>query len=229
MAPPPAPTSSIGGALRAGAPAALSILRVSSVGVPALDTWIPRPAEVLDYLARVRDVLAAAASETRKVKQLATRHATLFRTLVLATAWQESCWRQSVRRGGKIQPLTSSVGAVGIMQVHQHVWRGFYEPASLRSSLKYNARAGSEILHHYLVDYAISKGEQEVRGKPDDLASASYSAYNAGPRQLRRYRRPFGKAIGHKIDRSFAEKYRHIQAGDDLAVAACFPGFTGST
>ncbi len=205
----------------------LALLRVA--GAPrSLDTWVPRRGELLDYLARVRELLVAVALETRRDKRLGVRHTPLFRSLVLATAWQESCWRQVTRRGGEVRPLTSGVGAVGIMQVHQRVWRGLYDVNALRSSMRYNARAGSEILHHYLVDYAIARREHEVRKDPDDLARATYAAYNAGPRQLRRYRTPHGGVVGHAIDRSFAEKYRRVQAGDELAVASCYPGFAGS-
>ena len=130
-----------------------------------------------------------------------------------------------MRKGGEVQPLKSSVGAVGIMQVNPHVWRGFYDVKSLRGSTKYNAEAGSEILHHYLVDYAIKKKEDKVRKKPDDLARATYAAYNAGPRQLDRYRRAFPKGkTGHRIDVDFWKKYQQIKQGNDLAVKACFPG-----
>jgi hypothetical protein len=139
--------------------------------------------------------------------------------MMLTTAWQESCWRQFIRKGKTLQPLTSSVGAVGIMQVNARVWRGFYDQQALRNSMKYNAKAGSEILHHYLVDYAIAKGEHAVRNDPDDLARATYAAYNGGPGKLRRYRS--GKK-GHHIDEAFWKKFQQIKAGNDYAVASCF-------
>jgi hypothetical protein len=44
----------------------------------------------------------------------------------LATAWQESCWRQFIKKSGRLEPLISRAGAVGIMQVNPNVWRGFY-------------------------------------------------------------------------------------------------------
>src|SRR5207247_1806315 len=122
----------------------------------SLENWIPSREELLEYLPRVGDLLGTTALRTQRKKVLAGSYATLFRNLVLTTAWQESCWRQFVRKGGAVQPLTSSVGAVGIMQVNPHVWRGFYDVKALRSSTKYNAEAGSEILHHYLVDYALT-------------------------------------------------------------------------
>jgi soluble lytic murein transglycosylase-like protein len=202
-----------------------AILLVAGDLARSLDRWIPTREELLDYLPRVGDLLGTTALRTQRKKILPGEHAKLFRNLVLTTAWQESCWRQFVRKGGAVQPLTSSVGALGIMQVNPHVWRGFYDVKSLRTSTKYNAEAGSEILYHYLVEYAIKNREDQARKKPEDLARATYAAYNAGPRQLDRYRRKFPKGkIGHRIDDDFWEKYQEISKGNDLAVKACFPG-----
>jgi len=202
----------------------LAIALVAGKAERGLDRWIPTREELADYLPLVRDLLGTTAVRTQRKKVLPGPHAALFRNLVLATAWQESCWRQFIRKGGAPQPLTSSVGAVGIMQVSPHVWRGFYDVKSLRNSTKYNAQAGSEILHHYLVDYAIKKREDRVRNDPEDLARATYSAYNAGPRQLDRYRRSSKGKIGHRIDGDFWKKYQQIRNGNDLAVKSCFPG-----
>ena len=219
--PSPPPQSWLDGSPR------FAILLVAGQGkaVRSLDKWIPTREELLDYLPQVGDLLGTTALRTQRKKVLAGNYAQLFRNLVLTTAWQESCWRQFIRRGKEVQPLTSSVGALGIMQVNPHVWRGFYDVKALRSSTKYNAEAGSEILHHYLLDYAIKKNEDKVRKKFDDLARATYAAYNAGPSQLDRYRRAFPKGkIGHRIDADFWEKYQQIKSGNDLAVKSCFPG-----
>jgi soluble lytic murein transglycosylase-like protein len=88
-----------------------------------------------------------------------------------------------------VAPLRSNVGALGLMQVNPHVWRGFYAVDGLALSIGYNARAGSEILLHYLRDYAIARGEEDAGG-PDALARASYAVYHGGPSHLRRYRQP---------------------------------------
>jgi hypothetical protein len=205
----------------------LDFLLVTDSGKVArsLDRWIPTREELVEYLPRVGDLLGATALRTQRKKVLAGSYAKLFRNLVLTTAWQESCWRQFVRKGNTVSPLTSSVGAIGIMQVNPRVWRGFYDVKALRTSTKYNALAGSEILHHYLVDYAIKQREDQVRKNLDDLARATYAAYNAGPRQLDRYRRSFPKGqTGHRIDADFWEKYQEVKKGNDLAVKSCFPG-----
>jgi soluble lytic murein transglycosylase-like protein len=143
---------------------------------------------------------------------------------MLATAWQESCWRQYVRRRGEVAPLRSSVGALGLMQVNPHVWRGFYAVDGLAWSIGYNARAGSEILLHYLRDYAIARGEEAIGG-PDALARASYAAYHGGPSHLRRYRQPKRwRAALVAVDRAFRDKYLAVAGGDELGVRACFSG-----
>jgi hypothetical protein len=192
-----------------------------------VDRWIPKKDEVVDYLKQVRELLLKTQDETQKEKKLEERFSILFRNMMLTTAWQESCWRQFVRQRGTLQPLTSPVGAVGIMQVNVRVWRGFYDQSSLRESMAYNSKAGSEIMRHYLVDYAVAKGELAVRGDTDDLARATYAAYNGGPGKLRRYRRQAGNKTGHRIDEAFWKKYQQIKAGNDLAVASCF-GITAS-
>jgi hypothetical protein len=69
----------------------------------------------------------------------------------------------------------------------------------------------------------IAKGEHTVRNDIEDLARATYAAYNAGPAGLRRYRRK----SGHRIDQAFWKKYQQIKSGNELAVASCF-GITRS-
>lgn len=183
-----------------------------------LSYWVPARSELKEYLDLVRVVLQGAARETRTAKQLAPQWSELFGHLTLATAWKETCWRQFVRQGRQVVTIRSSAGALGMMQINPRVWRGLYNLDALAADVRYNARAGTEILHHYLVDFAVKKKEHERPGGADNLARATYSAYNAGPGRLGRYRT--GK--GHAIDRKFWEMYRQVQAGNELAVASCF-------
>jgi soluble lytic murein transglycosylase-like protein len=190
----------------------------------ALDAVAPGRAELDAYLPKIAELLRDSASLAFAHGGLERERLELFRQLVLASAWQESCWRQYVERRGRIEPLRSGVGALGLMQVHPRVWRGFYAVDGLAWSIGYNARAGSEILLHYLRDYAIARGEELVGG-PDALARASYAAYHGGPSHLRRYReaQPRSPALV-AIDRAFYDKYRSVSAGRELAVRDCFPG-----
>jgi soluble lytic murein transglycosylase-like protein len=146
----------------------------------------------------------------------------IYDSLYRATAWQESCWRQFVERRGELQPIRSSAGSIGMMQVNQHVWRGIYDVAKLSNDIAYNARAGNEILVHYLVDYAIKKKEHEITGSDDNLARATYAVYNGGPRHLSRYRMPETKKSLRAIDEAFWRKYERIKQHGANAVRQCY-------
>jgi soluble lytic murein transglycosylase-like protein len=190
----------------------------------ALDGHAPRLAELDAYLPEVAKLLRESSGQVFAHGKLGPERRELFERLVLATAWQESCWRQYVRRKGAVAPLRSSVGALGLMQVNPHVWRGFYAVDGLSWSIGYNARAGSEILLHYLKDYAIARGEEDAGG-PDALARASYAVYHGGPSHLRRYRQPSKwRAPLVAVDRAFLAKFREVGAGRELGVRECFAG-----
>jgi len=189
-----------------------------------LKRWAPSPTEAREYLPVAGELLRLTADEVRASSGLPASRSESFRDLLLAAAWQESCWRQYVRRGERLVPLRSRQGDVGLMQVNERVWRGFYAVEGLRWDVGYNARAGSEILLHYLRDYAIARGE-EAAGGPDALARASYAAYHGGPSHLRRYRQPkqWRPALV-TVDRAFHTKLREVTAGRELGVRECFAG-----
>jgi hypothetical protein len=187
-----------------------------------LNGWVPARDELDAYLPTMRRLLELSAQGALVSKPLEPEFQDLYRDLVLATAWKESCWRQFVLRRGKLQTIASGVGAVGVMQINTRVWRGFYEVDGLYRDTGYNSRAGSEILQHYLRDHAIRKGEHLATGSSDDLARATYAIYNGGPAHMRRYRNPGARRSLRAIDESFWEKYRAVKAGDALAVASCY-------
>jgi soluble lytic murein transglycosylase-like protein len=122
-----------------------------------------------------------------------------------------------------VQPLFSPAGSVGLMQINGKVWRGIYDPAGLEGDIGYNGRAGAEILHHYLRDFAVARGEHLEPGGSDNLAQATYAAYNGGPGHLARYRKDKTSAHLQEIDREFWRKYQAVQAGDEAAMLTCFP------
>jgi hypothetical protein len=189
-----------------------------------LDGRVPRRADLDRYLPQIAELLRETSSQVFAHGGLDDKHRDLFRHLVLATAWQESCWRQYVLRRGRVQTLRSSAGALGLMQVNPRVWRGFYDVDGLNRSIGYNAHAGSEILLHYLRDYAIVRGEEALGGR-DALARATYAAYNGGPSHLRSYREPKRwPASLAAIDAAFLAKYREVSAGGALGVRKCFSG-----
>jgi hypothetical protein len=184
--------------------------------------WAPTRAELDVYLPFIQRVLAEAAEDTLKKKPIPQPYAPMFDPLVLATAWKETCWRHFVRRGNKVVPIESHVGAIGIMQVNPRVWRGFYQVASLRADASYNARAGSEILEHYFVDYAIRKKEHEKGGGPDALARATYAAYNGGPGALTRYRSTKAAKRARAVDAEFWKVYQAARSGRPFDRKKCY-------
>jgi hypothetical protein len=191
-----------------------------------LDRWAPSKDQLGEYLPLVASLLNETAKETLVKSKLEPPVATLFRKLVLTTAWQESCWRQYVATKKHFEPLRSGSGDVGLMQLNEKVWRGFYDIQKLRWDIRYNSRAGAEVLLNYLVRYALKQGEHKHTGGLDNLARASYSAYNGGPSQISRYRKPGVASTHKKVDAAFWKKYQQVKAGNELKVAQCLGGET---
>jgi hypothetical protein len=111
---------------------------------------------------------------------------------------------------------------VGMMQVNRQTWRGVYDLNGLSGDIEYNSNAGSEILLYYLSRYAIAKKEDKQPG--GQLARATYSAYNGGPRALGRYRNASTIPALKKVDEAFWTKFRSVSAGKELGVKSCYGG-----
>ena len=184
-----------------------------------LDRWVPGPNELATYREIVDRLLTLAAERSFDGEAVGERFEDLFRDLVKAVAWQESCWRQFVRDRGGVTPLLSSTGDVGMMQINARVWRGFFNPVKLRWSAGYNAGAGTEILWQLLGRYGV----REARDQIADAARASYSAYHGGPRRYRRYRLSDTPPEMRLIDQAFWEKYQAISAGQAGDRVLCMP------
>jgi hypothetical protein len=189
-----------------------------------LDAWVPASNDLERYLGAIENLLAEIAERERKQGKLAAEFVDIYNPLLRATAWQETCWRQFVRRDTRLEALRSAAGSVGIMQVNEHVWRGMYALERLRRETAYNAQAGNEILVHYLVDYAIKRNEHLKTNDVHALARASYAVYNGGPRQLTRYRSVRTNPALRAIDDAFWQKYQAVRAHGPGAVKACYAG-----
>ena len=185
-----------------------------------LNRWVPAAPELSGYLVEVRRLLGRASDGALAKGNLPAQHQPLYRQIVFAAAWQESCWRQFIRSGDKLRPLASATGDVGLMQVNRNTWRGVYDVQGLAGDITYNTSAGSEILLYYLSRHAVRK--QENRQPGGNLARATYSAYNGGPGQLGRYRNPKTPAVWKKVDDAFWTKFQAVSAGQELAVKDCF-------
>jgi hypothetical protein len=174
-----------------------------------LDRWAPDAEELRVYREVVDRLLTVAAERSLDPDALDGRFDDLFHHLVKATAWQESCWRQFVRRGDSVTYLASPTGDVGLMQINVRIWRGFFSTSALRWNAAYNAGAGAEILQQLLIRY----GTREARSRIENAARATYSAYHGGPARYRRYRTATTASRGWAVDRAFWEKYQAVAAG----------------
>jgi hypothetical protein len=203
--------------------AARATERIDPLLVVKLNLWVPDYKNAKGYLPLVEELLEQTSALTMTKGKVPAKHAQLFHDLLLATAWKESCWRQFVRKKGKVKTIESVTGALGMMQVAPNAWRGFYDITNLTEDIGYNARAGADILAHYLTRYAIRKREDKY-GIPDALARATYAVYNGGPSHRRRYRLKNTKKSLRAIDKSFYKKYLSIKAGKSQEVMTCYLG-----
>jgi soluble lytic murein transglycosylase-like protein len=192
----------------------------AEVDLDRLNQWVPEADEVASYLVEVRQLLHETSDKVLSNSKLAPQQRQLYRHIVLATGWQESCWRQYIKKGEKLAPLASSTGDVGLMQVNRITWRGIYDVKGLNGSIGYNGNAGAEILHYYLTRYAIPKKEDAQ--KNGHLSRATYSAYNGGPSGLARYRGVRQTPAWKKVDDAFWSKFQIVASGKELAVRDCF-------
>ncbi len=179
-----------------------------------LDRWIPNDDELHPYRDVVDQLLSAVTAH--RIARIDATLGRVYRTLVPAVAWQESCWRQFVRKNGKVAPLVSRTGDIGVMQVNRRVWRGFFDVRKLQWDAVYNASAGAEIL----VQLLARVGPKETTA-PDDAARATYSAYNAGPGAYARFRTAKANTLGRAIDDDFYDKFRRIAAGTAGDLVLC--------
>ena len=191
---------------------------------PAVAYRVPRPVQLQSYLEQIAALLAFKAGDRlQHSARIPGRLAPQFNALVSATAWKESCWRQYVGTPKQPQVLRSPVGALGIMQINGRVWRGLYDLERLGDDIGYNVAAGTEILEHYLVDYALRRGEHRQPGGDDNLMRATYAAYNGGPGQLARYRRTDTPQRLRAIDSIFWDYFQQARAEGRPEVSTCYP------
>ncbi len=187
--------------------------------------WLPDEKNIDDYLERVEEVLQGATEQVLSKKNLEEKYQGLFRRLVSATAWQESCWRQLTASNGKVRYLLSYNGSsVGMMQVNVRVWRGLYQPRSLRWNIHYNALAGTEILELYFRRYALDRLGPELSLPFDVLSGAVYAMYNGGPKEFRRFLRRYKDGKLNSLDRLFREKYDWVKNGQMDRLQMCLGG-----
>jgi hypothetical protein len=183
-------------------------------GIRELRKWLVSRENLDPYMKKVRALLQGAVRESLRQGRVPQEHRQLFRDLVFATAWQESCFRQFVVKNRKLTFIRSyNNSSVGMMQVNERVWRGIYDLQHLRWDVDYNVRAGVEILDRYLTRYALARAEAATALSAAELAGCVYAMYNGGPSQFRKYLARLESADFYDIDRYFREKYEWVRRG----------------
>jgi hypothetical protein len=189
-------------------------------------TWLASRHNPDTYLKRIKGLLQNSAEKALGKRKTSKGYAKMFPRVVLATGWQESCMRQFLVKKKKIVYLRSYNGSsVGVMQINERVWRGIYDLHRLRWNIRYNARAGCEILDLYVTKY-IEKNLKELtsEGKigDDTLAQVIYAMYNGGPQDFKKFlsRKKTGKY--YKSDKLFLEKYNWVKTGQWQNIQKCF-------
>jgi len=157
---------------------------------------------------------------TSGLSALETDNGRVYVSLVLSTAWQESCWRQFVMDGTRIRWLESATGDIGLMQVNKHVWRGFYDIERLKWDVLYNAGAGCEILARMMQFASMSQPKFDPVLISSHLARSAYAGYNGGPGACNRWRRREPAAL-KQIDSSFLDKYEAVENGTQIDILSC--------
>ncbi len=198
-------------------------------GTPSLldrvKEWIPPARNPERYMSKVRILLKKTTDKILGERPLPEEHHSFFHLLVLATAWQESCWRQFVTEEGKIRYLISYNGSsVGLMQVNQRVWRGIYRVESLRWNIRYNVEAGIEILELYLRTYVLKNLNPGDPFDRDAIARAAYAVYNQGPGRFKKTVKQDSPHPYNRIDRLFREKYAWVKENDFQPLVHCITG-----
>lgn len=185
----------------------------------SLDRWVPTRDDLAAYEPRVGALLAKSAAAELERAALAPPYDAMYKAMVPTTALIESCWRQYVMKGGKARYLRSHSGSIGIMQINQVVWRGFYDLQRLRWDTAYNIRAGAQIVMRYTRDYAIPYAQKS--GDPNHVPRATYAVYNAGPRAVGRFAKNPPHPREQRVDEHLWKLYQGIAAGAQADLRTC--------
>lgn len=177
-----------------------------------LRQWVAPGKDFEPYIEKLRGVLGKSVDRVLGSSTLPPKHRELFGRLALATAWQESCFRQFVEKNGTLTFLVSYNGtSVGLMQVNERVWRGIYEQQKLRWDIHYNAEAGCEILDTYFNRYALRKLGPEADLGEESLARLVYAMYNGGPSQFDKFMKRRQTGDYYLSDRLFFKKFQWVR------------------
>jgi hypothetical protein len=200
----------------------------SADALARIKTWLYSKDNLEPYIERTRSLLMDCAQATLKKHKNSYADKKLFPTVVLSTAWQESCFRQFLVKRKKIVYLLSYNGSsVGLMQINERVWRGMYDPHHLRWDIRYNALAGCEIIDLYFRRYLEKQAKNPkamARLKDQTRAGIIYAMYNGGPGQLDKFLSRSAKGKFYDSDKLFLEKYNWVKNAQLANIDRCLIG-----
>ena len=174
------------------------------------------------YVRKVIEILDGASRTLVNKGELPASMQGMFRSLITAMAWQESCFRQFVEKNNQMTYLLSyNNTSVGMMQVNERVWRGLYDRERLRWDINYNAVAGSEIAALYLQKYALRDKNNAKKLDQATLARLVYAMYNGGPGQYQDFLERSRKGKMLHTDELFWEKYSWVTSGNLEKCSQC--------
>lgn len=183
-------------------------------GLKEIRSWTSAGTPTDELLKKISSVLTQAVMTQLKDLESLQGGSIWFLKMVSATAWQESCFRQFHVKKKKLTYLLSyNQSSVGVMQINERIWRGIYNRDQLRWNIRYNAKAGAEILTLYLkrINREEKVGALSSKGKKRFLAVWLYSLYNGGPAQLKKLPKRYNQKQLYKSEKLFLGKYDKVQ------------------
>ncbi len=188
--------------------------------------WLVTRDNLGTYLPKVRRLLGEETEKVLAQSALDESYRDLYRLMIQAICWQETCFRHFKVSRGRIRYIRSyDNSSVGLMQINERVWRKLYNRNSLRWDIRYNAAAGCRIMDRYLRRYVLPAMEKKGLELDDDvLARMCYAMYNGGPSQLNKFLKRHDRAKYYRSDILFYEKYIWAKFGEWDKVSQCLFG-----
>jgi len=180
---------------------------------------------ITDYIARIRQLLTKESTQLLDKGTIPQSLQPMFRRMIVAMAWQESCFRQFIVENKQLTYLLSyNQSSVGLMQINERVWRGIYNKELLRWDISYNARAGCEIAALYLKKYALKDHKRAKTLTDETMARLVYALYNGGPAQYTAFFKRLKNKKFYKSDELFKQKFTWVTSDKIDQVANCLLG-----
>ena len=187
--------------------------------------WKVPESGVDQYVKKVEEVLNKTSQAVLGRGEFPASLHGMFHSMILAMAWQESCFRQFIEKDHKLTYVLSyNNTSVGLMQVNERVWRGIYDRERLRWDIEYNAAAGNEIAALYLQKYALRDRKVAQKLEPATIARLVYAMYNGGPGQYHDFLERLRKGKMLSSDDVFLEKYSLVTSGNGEKLSQCLTG-----